>query len=558
MQDEQPDHPSDENRAVSASKIDVPTPVADAMPAQDPVVSSDTPPTEAVVPADGGSRKRRWKIPLALALLVAALGVSGWYLYGSQKDSTIKTSASKDIPLLKIGLHQTDYGKLYPSISLSENSFIVNAQLFEGLVRYEDKSKLVPALANNWTNPDDSTWIFTIKDGIKFHDGNMLTAKDVKYSLDTIINMKDSDFNQTFADTIKSVEVVGSNKVKITTTVPDPVLLNKLNFLYIIDSNAPKGSEPSMAGTGPYEIKPGTKPTSTHVQMVAFNGYHGGRPKTQALDFGNGDTTTALLKGLKDHKFDIVGPNLQINAPPTGTTPFVVTEPDVAFIGFNTVKAGPLQNKLLREAVRYAVNPLAIGKAAGSEVTPLSQLIPESIPGYNPSIPTYKQNVAKAKQLLAQAGYPNGVTISYSTAADPKKAEEIAKELKDVGITATIDHRTDFDKFIDDFSSGKVEMYDVQYSSDTLDGLDIYTSNLSTANYDNPQLNTLLDQAATATVPSKRLKLLQDVAVIVNQDIPVVPLSTQDDLYIMDKDYAITQDMPSSLVSVYFYKVHLK
>jgi peptide/nickel transport system substrate-binding protein len=567
-----PDPPIADSENSPSENINVRTKASVSPETPSSTISPDTPdmpaethpqtPIQPIVSKHGGGKKR-WLTLLLLVLVIVALAGGGWYFYQQNKDknNAAKTaSQSKDIQLMKIGMYQADFGGLYPDMSLSEYSFIVNAQMFEGLVRYEDKSKIVPALASNWTNPDSSTWVFTVKDGIKFHDGNTLTAKDVKYSLDTMIAKTDSDISQTFADTIKSVEVIDAKKVKITTKVPDSALLNKLNFLYIIDSNAPKGSEPSLAGTGPYQIKTGTKPTATNVQMTAFNGYHGGQPSTRAIDFGSNENADELIGGLKSHKYNLIGPNLPSkNAQALSfAKQYAVTEADVAYIGLNTVKAGPLQNKLVREAIRYAVNPTEIGKSDSSIVTPLSQLIPESIPGYNPAIPQYKQNVAKAKELLAQAGYPNGLTLRYSTGDTPAKAGEIVKELKQAGITATLDLHTDFDEFINYFTDGKAEMYDIVYTSDTLDGLDIYESNLLPAYYANSAVNTLLSQASATTDASKRLKQLQDVATIVNQDIPVVPLNTQDDIYYTDKDYVIRQDMPSSLMSVYFYKVREK
>src|SRR5262249_35033441 len=138
-------------------------------------------------------------------------------------------------------------------------------------------------------------WIFNLQKGIKFHDGHTLAASDVKYTIDSII-ANHSDLAQTYASTIASVDVVNNNTVKITTSQPDPALLNKLSWLYIIDANAPKGSDPTQAGTGPYELKSGTKPSSTNVQLVAFNDYHGGRPQTQALSFGARDNNAETLK----------------------------------------------------------------------------------------------------------------------------------------------------------------------------------------------------------------------------------------------------------------------
>ena len=346
--------------------------------------------------------------------------------------------------------------------------------------------------------------------------------------------------------------------MKITTTAPDPVLLNKLAFLYVVDANLPKGDEPSQAGTGPYEIKAGTQPTSTSVKMVAFNDYHGGQPTTKALNFSSVESSKSLLSGLKNHTYNIVGPNLKVTNPQDvkNAKKFTVNESNVSFIAMNTIKPGPLKNKMVREAIRYALEPQTISKADATESTPISQLIPPSIPGYNPSIAPYKQNITKAKKLLAQAGYPKGLTIRYSTSDSPAKSAKIINQLKQVGITAKLDYHADFNEFIDYFSAGSADLYDIEYSSDTLDGLDIYQTTLSDTNYKNTKVTALLAQAATTTDQSKRLKLLQEVATVVDQDIPVIPLYAQEDVYWLDKNYDIHQDMPSSLISAYFYKVH--
>lgn len=506
----------------------------------------------------GHNGKRRLLKAFCLLIIIGLLAAGGWLAY-NKHHSTAKTLAPaqrQNIPLLKIGVEQGSYGALYPDMSDTEYSFLTNAQMFEGLVRYENKSQIVPDLATRWTNPDSKTWLFTIKSGVKFHDGHTLSANDVKYSLDTVI-ASDSDLAQTFASSIASVDVVGSNQVKITTSTPDPTLLNKLSFLYVIDANLPKGDEPSLAGTGPYEIKPGTTPTDTNVQMVAFDGYHGGRPTTRALQFGSASDGPSLVADYKAGKFNVIGPVSPSDVKSAGSAKqFIVNEADISFIGFNTVQPGPAQNKLVREAIRYAVNAAAIGKAYGQEVTPESQLIPPSIPGYNPAITPYKQDIAKAKQLLAQAGYPNGLTLRFSTGDTAGKLAAITDELKQAGITLTVDEHSDFDEFISYFSAGKAEMYDVAYSSDTLDGLDIYTTTLPAANYNNAQFNDLVSQASTTNDPAKRLKILQNIAVVINGDIPVVPLYSTSNIWLTDKQYNLRQDLPSAGTSVYFYQAY--
>ena len=183
-------------------------PSTDAAPAPPPpgsvVTSSDgtiggppQPPQAVVSGGHGGGKKRGLKI-LIIIIILALLAAGGWYAYNKyiKKGPVSKpVVANKDIPQLKIGLLQADFGDLYPKSSLNEYNYIINTQMFEGLVRYEDKSKIVPNLASTWSNPDDKTWLFTIKDGIKFHDGHTLAASDVKYSLDQMISDSKSDFS---------------------------------------------------------------------------------------------------------------------------------------------------------------------------------------------------------------------------------------------------------------------------------------------------------------------------------------------------------------------------
>ncbi|HEX5744563.1 MAG TPA: ABC transporter substrate-binding protein [Candidatus Saccharimonadales bacterium] len=522
------------------------------------------PAPEVVVSHHGGGGNRRWIKILIWIFVLALVAAAGWFVYDKYlRKAPAKVATNKDtnVRLLKVGVQGADYGKLYPDISTSEYAYLANSQMFEGLVRYENKNKVVPALATDWKNPDGMTWVFTIKKGVKFHDGHTLTAKDVKYSLDKIVN-SDTGFSETFASTIASVETIGDDQVKITTTDPDPTLLNKLTFLYIIDDDPPAGAGPSDAGTGPYKIKPGTEATTLSLRMVAFDDYHGGRPSTRELVLGSEETSASLLKAFKEGRYDIVGSLSPEDADKFGSAArFISSQPDVNFIAFNTVKPGPLQKKEVREAIRYAIDPNAIGEARNAYTTPLSQLIPPSIPGYNPAIRPYKQDIGKAKQLLAQAGYSEGLKLKLSLSDISKNGQltqEIVNELKKAGITVIPDQHDDFSEFIDYFTSGKAEMYTVDYSSDTLDGLDIYTTTISDTNYDNPDLTALLDEAGNETEPAKRLKLLQDAAVVIDKDVPVVPMSTENNLWLMDKDYVIEQDMPSSFISVYFYKVRLK
>lgn len=428
--------------------------------------------------------------------------------------------------------------------------------MFEGLVRYEKKSRISPLLATDWSNPDANTWVFNLKSGVSFHNGNTLDAEDVKYSLDKI--KAGGELGEIFADTIDSVNVVNNNQVEIKTAEPDPTLLNKLSFLYIIDSEAPEGSEPSLAGTGPYIIKSGTEPTGTSVQLTAYDNYHGGKPKTRALSFGVEESLDTLTKAYSEGKYNIAEIPVGKAEGISSVSQFVSNEPEISYLGLNTIKPGPLQKKEVREAIRYAVDPVALGISMDDRVTPLNQMIPESIPGYNPAIPSHQRDVNKAKELLKTAGYPDGVKLRLSHSSNTGFSDEITRQMKEAGITLEIDYHADFDEYIDYFIGGNAEIYSIIYASDILDGLDMYQSTLPPEYYANPELDAVLTKASETVDAAERLKLLQDAAVVIEQDVAAVPLFTQDTLWLMDKDYDIVQDMPSSFLSVYFYKVQLK
>lgn len=507
----------------------------------------------ASAPPSGGGN--RWFKILAAVIAVIVVIVIGLVVYQklSNKNSGNAPVVRAGIDKLNIGILNADFGGLYPSMTTTSDSYLINAQMFDGLVRYQEKGKIAPDLATKWSNPDAKTWLFTIRSGVKFHDGHTLAPADVKYSLDTV-KASNTDLSQTYADTIATVDTVGNDQVKITTTKPDPALLNKLAFLYVIDQKAPEGSDASQAGTGPYEIKSGTTPTTASVQMTAFNDYFGGKPTTQALNFANVDASSTMITDFNAGKYDIVGPVSfsQAESTEAGTSLFVTSRPDVYYVGFNTVKAGPLQNKQVREAIRYALSPDSIGDAHNTQVTADSQLVPASFSGYNTSIKPYGQDTAKAKKLLAEAGYGGGLTLTLSTAESSQATNEIVNELKGVGITVNVDQHNDLDQFVSGFNAGQDQMFVVDYSSNFMDAGDVYANALATANYGSTKLTGLLSQASTEMNQSKRQKLLQDAGKVVDQDVAVVPLYTSEDTWLMDKTYVIKQDLPNAALSVYF------
>jgi peptide/nickel transport system substrate-binding protein len=525
-----------------------PTPVEPASPPQ-PVVSQ------------GSSHKLR-NIILILVLIVAA--TSGYLLATHKKSSSTQTSSATtkhDVSLLRYGVDNFGNVPDYPINTIgSAFSVEINAQLFEGLVGYQNLSKVVPLLATSWYNPDSSTWVFNLRHNIKFHSGRTMTAADVKYTFDYAIAHQNDDNGTSvlgLASTFQDVTVVNPYQVKIVTKGPDPILLSKLSALGILDSKAKLGDY--TAGTGPYTPKPGTTPTDTAIDLVASNNYWGGHIYTREVDVSTYSDPTKQFNDTKSGKLGLAGEfNTDQIAQLKPTRQLSVTDDGTDFIGFNTNdKSSPVSNKAAREAVADALNIPAILKAAKFNGFQASQLVPLQLSGYNPAISPTKYDPAKAKQLLSTV--PNGtqpITFTYLH-TNVTGSQEIIKELEAVGFNIKPQPIDSLDTLANNAISGKYDMFSYGYTSSFQDGEDILSGLLQNNQaYSNPQIDDLLSKAGNTLDQKARIQDMQKVATIVNQDMPYVPLYIVNRQYAIEKPYVIKSDMPGMVTGVYFWKVY--
>lgn len=522
----------------SASSEPAPSTVPD--PVQEPVVTSNKP------------RRKLW--PFILLLVLAVVAAAGAFLISRPDESKTITASKQDVPLIRYGSDYAPLNVFYPETGLISSQTEINNQIFEGLVKYEGLSRVVPSLATGWSNPDTSTWLFDIKPNVKFHNGKKMTTADVKASLDYMIENQEKLENPT-ASSIKSVELVGSGQVKIVTDGPDPVLLNKLASLFIFDASGESLADPAN-GTGPYNLKPGTTPSDKRLELVAFDNWHGGKVHTRSLQFVSQPVEDSI-KDLQAGKLDIV---INISdedlAKVKGYPTFLTPNPFVFFIGINSLKEGsPLQKKAVRQAISLAIDRPTLSKSIGGEA--INQVIPPSIPGFNPDIAVPKRDVAKAKQLLTEAGYKDGVTLELTyTPAREALIQNIIKQLADVGINIKANPIDNDDVYYETSFSGATDLFYIAYGSDYLDGADVLGSTITMdANYVNDEVTAGLKDIANEMDASTRLKALQKMSKIAADDVAVVPISSSVQTTVLSKKYNLTADSPNTITGINFYKV---
>jgi peptide/nickel transport system substrate-binding protein len=512
------------------------------------------------------TNKRLLSLVLVVFILLIALAA---YVYSTRTNNKQTATTKKDIPYLTYGF--SDSGDVTPSYPLENadtvNSIYIDNQVFEGLVAYKDQTKVTPSLAIGWNNPDNNTWIFNLRHGVKFHSGRIMTAKDVKYSLDYAVAYQNNYTSSTdlyLASTIKHVDIVNTYQVKITTNGPDAVLLNRLTGLYILDSKAKLG-DPN-AGTGPYTVKPGTvKPNATSVDLLAFNGYWGGHVYTREVRMQEESTIDKLAAATANGKYDISGDYdaeqlATIKAKVKYFQPIVVPDLGVNYLGLNTERTtSPLHSLAARQAMTYALNIPAILKAGSLSGTPASQIIPSTLPGYDPSIKTTQYDPAKAKQLLA--GVPNAsksLTLNFPV-GDEGQLGEIAKELDAVGFSIKLIGINDLSTLVNMTIAGQGDMFYLGYDTNTLDGLDMINNVvLGTQNYSSTAITDLANQASLTIDPATRIAILQKIEHLVNADLPTIALFTETRNYVLTKPYTVKVDLPSIDAGTNFWQIYQK
>lgn len=536
--------------------------------AAEPTVSNEpfSPPTQPPVSPPVHSEPKRggpklWVILLLIILVAVTSVAAALYISKSDdKEAATTTSTKKDIAHLRYALPDGDVSKFYP-IGNTATSVQLNSQVFEGLVRYDEQTKVVPQLATNWSNPDTSTWTFDLRKDVKFHSGKTMTAKDVKYSLDyAVAHQEDENTNLFIAASIKQVDVVNDYQIKITTDGPDPILLNRLAYLYIMDSDVEVG-DPN-GGSGPYAVKTGTTPTETNVELTAVDSYYGGHIYTKSISLTLVPQSEDMITAINNDEYDLAG-SLEPNelTKVKNYEPIVGQNFSVGFLGLNTLKEGsPLATKEGRQAAAYALDIPKILKAGNLGGEPTGQLIPPKIPGHDPSIKDASYDPAKAKELLAKVPDATApLKLSYGGEDNLGHLTEIANQLKAVGFNVTLDEQPDLEALVGAAFSGETDMFYIVYDSPTLDGYDFFSSILQgNAIYDNQELSDQIDEAASVIDPSERLTILKKINKEVAEDVPVVPLYVPLDAFALRKPYYIQTDIPGAQAGVYFWQTYQK
>jgi peptide/nickel transport system substrate-binding protein len=345
-------------------------------------------------------------------------------------------------------------GVLPDSLGTRNSSFGTTSLLYQTqeplVVRGED-SQPMPDLAERWENLDENTWRFHLRKGVKWHDGVEFTAEDVKDTLDYALDPKIVYGNKGRIVGISAVKVVDKNTVDIVTEAPFPTLLLGLSDIPIEPKHYRAKSGPEVMakhpiGTGPFVFDkwvPGDR-----YELTANKDYWGGPPKVDRIvlrQIPEGATRVAsLLAGetqiIEEVPVDLI-PTIKANS----ATKIASVESTVGLCLTMDTRKPPFDNPKVRLAMDYAINkPLILSQMlSGNGAVLQGQLLTSNTLGHNPNIKARPHDPAKARQLLKEAGYPNGFETSITTRSgkylsDIDITNVIAGMLREIGVKASV------------------------------------------------------------------------------------------------------------------------
>jgi ABC-type transport system substrate-binding protein len=364
--------------------------------------------------------------------------------------------------------YKDDISTLDPAIGYDWQNWSMIKALFNGLMDYEAGTyNLEPDLAESFTiSPDGKVYTFKLRKDVKFHNGRKLTAEDIKYSIERAVNPKTQSPGQGFFWSIKGFDEMTSGKaaelsgitvvdpytLKIELSQPDATFLHvmAINFAFAVPKEEVEkygqdfGTHP--VGTGAFKMKEWK--LGQHVVYERNPDYYKpGLPRLDKIVFEVGQEPTVALLRLQRGEVDILGDGipparfLQVKNDPKNAGLIIEGgQLHTGYVSMN-VRMKPFDNKKVRQAVNMAINKQRICMIINNRAVPANQPLPPAMPGYDKNYKGYPYDPAKAKALLAEAGFPNGfATELYANNTDPNPriAQAMQRDLAEIGIKAEI------------------------------------------------------------------------------------------------------------------------
>jgi peptide/nickel transport system substrate-binding protein len=396
--------------------------------------------------------RRRVALGAVLALTLAAAAVL--VLPGASVAARAGSAATADTVVVAQSVDPTT---MDPQNQRETTTFNVLVHFYDPLLQRDpkDPTKWDGVLATSWKRLTPTAYRFNLRQGVKFDDGQAFNANTVAYNISRIMGKLPGEKSPPLAafqfSSINGVHVISPYVVDIGTSAPDPLLLARLSSLLMIPSGSVTSDPNALAakpdGTGPYTLVSWDR--NNQVVMKAKPSYFLGAPKIQNVIFKDMPDAASRLAALQAGAVDVIS-NLppanvaQVNASGTAKAESVPSA-RVTSVWLDTLDVKPLKSVKVRQALNYAVDVnTIIKKVMGGYALRTATIVPPYFTGYSSTVTPYAYNPTLAKQLLAQAGYPHGFSITMMVPAGryllgEEIAQAVSGYLGAVGVKTKVD-----------------------------------------------------------------------------------------------------------------------
>lgn len=468
--------------------------------------------------------------------------------------------AGENSSQITIGIPQDIEDSLDPHKAVAAGTEEVLFNLYEGLVKPDSSGELQPAVASGYSISEDAqTYTFTLREGVQFHDGSLVTAQDVKYSIDRCADTTNGEPLVAAYSHIKSVNIVDEKTVEVVLDSPDTDFLPYMTEAILPASNEDPAGTP--IGTGPYKFVSRT-PQQNFV-MERFEDYWGEPANIRHVTFKVCANTDSIVMDLQGGSIDMFARLTTTQAAQLGEQ-YQILEGTMNLVQAMYLNNGaaPFDNELVRQALCYAVDPQEvmdmISDGKGTEIG--SSMFPAFEKYYMPELnERYNRDVEKAKELLAQAGYPEGFSFTLTVPSNYQPhvdtAQVIAEQLKEVGVDAQI-NLVEWESWLSDVYAGRnyqATVVGVDASALTPSSLlSRFVSDASNnfINYNNPDYDAAYAKAMATTDDAQRTEAIRECERILTESAANVYIQDLPELVALNKRYTGFEFYPLYVMDV--------
>ncbi|WP_053218546.1 ABC transporter substrate-binding protein [Virgibacillus senegalensis] len=412
--------------------------------------------------------RKKWLLCLFLFISLIVAGCSSDETGGEENTGEVKGETAEE-QVLNIANDQEPAG-LDPHKTPAHSSIRVYSQIYEGLLTFDENMEVKGQLATDWEQPDDTSYVFHLVEGVKFHNGREMNAEDVVYSFERILDEETASHIASYFSNIEKVEAEDEYTVKFTLSEPDATFLSYLTnaSAVVIPKEVVEENEDlqqTAVGTGPFKLEEWVP--DNHVTLVKNEDYYmENQPKLDQVVYSTMKEESSRLSAIRTGEVDLTtlsAKSASLLQDQDGVNIMDYQSLEYSYVGFNVDKE-PFNNEKVRQALSLATDRQSIADIVWDGDAVISGPVAPSMGDWAIDVTEeelYQRDLEKAKELLADAGYPDGFKTVITTASTypdmVDTAQLLQQQWKEIGVEAEI-NQIEWGEYIDTWSNTSADI----------------------------------------------------------------------------------------------------